>query len=1265
MNSASAFAGSPRFRRLRNASLILVALLAAHALLGFFVVPWFVKPKIESAVTAALGRPAMLGRLEFNPFTLRARLSDFSVADRSPEHPLFRFDTMDVRLSPASLWKWAPVLDDVRLSRPRLELARSPDGAYNIQDIVDRPRATSSGAPPAFSINNIEIDDGSVSLDDQQHRRSVAVTQLGIGIPFLSSLPHDAEIRVSPKLSGAIDGARFDLAGTSSTPFADTEEATLDLNLDALPLTRYVAYAPLPHGLKLTDGNLTTRLTLAFVTEHGAPRSLQVTGTAKLDRLAIARSDNSPLVAAKAIEVALDKFDPFGHSLVLKRVAADAPEADLRRFADGTLELDRLLDAPAPAGKGAPAGGKAPAAVAPQWSYSIADLHVANGVLRLSDEAVTPAFRSTLSNVAVDAKKIASRGSGTVDVAFDSNTGAHFGGHGDVDVAGKAARGHFSLKTFNLALLYPYYADALNLDVRKGALDMAGDFMVDASAPALRLTLAQGAAALSDVELAVTGETDPLWRVPHADLDGIVFDLAKRSVVIDRIESQRPAIRLIRQADGVINFARLVRTTATTGTATVPAPSATSKTAATAAAGGEWTLLMHKLLLDHVAADFEDRAVQPPAKLKLADARIAAENLSNARGARGSLNLATRVGSAGRVQFVGALATNPVSTDGRISASGLDLVSLRPYFEARTNVVVTSGALGLKGRLTFDTSPPGPGRATYAGDVSITDFGSLDRPTSQELLRWKSLSLSSVDAASEPFKLALATVALDQFYARIIVNPDATLNLQRLLAPEAAAADASGGESAAPTQPTPPAAASISPTPPANAPATTAAAVSSTSSASPARTSMKLAAKPAPKPPGTAAAEPPKESPASEQKDLPVSIGRIEVSHGEVQFSDFFVKPNYSAHLTEVAGNVSALSATQSGDVELTARVESTASVDIRGSVNPFARGLTLDLTATAKDIDLPPLTPYSAKYAGYGIQKGKLSAEAHYKIDDRKLAASNKLVLDQLTFGEHVDSPTATKLPVLLAVALLKDRQGVIHLDLPIQGSLDDPKFSVGHVIIQIIVNLLTKIVTAPFAVLGAMVGGAGGEQLAYVEFVPGRAELSAESETKLRTLAKALADRPSLELDAAGRASPDADRDGLKRVALDHAMRLQKEKALVAKGESAPSVDTIKIEADEYPKYLEQVYRDTSLPDKPRNALRIPKDIPPAEMEALLLASYPADDEALRSLANRRALAVKEWFVGPGSIASERVFVVAPKVTTEGITDKGAPTRVDFAMH
>jgi len=251
----------------------------------------------------------------------------------------------------------------------------------------------------------------------------------------------------------------------------------------------------------------------------------------------------------------------------------------------------------------------------------------------------------------------------------------------------------------------------------------------------------------------------------------------------------------------------------------------------------------------------------------------------------------------------------------------------------------------------------------------------------------------------------------------------------------------------------------------------------------------------------------------------------------------------------------------------------------------------------------------------------------------------------------------------VLLAVSLLKDRNGVINLDLPIQGTLDDPKFSVWRVVVQIFVNLITKAVTAPFALL-ASIGGGGGEQLAYIEFAPGRADLSAAAIEKLGTLAKALNDRPALKLDATGRAVPEVDRDGLKKATLERALRAQKQKALAAEGESAPPLESLTIDAAEYPKLLEAVYRDTDLPDKPRNIFGIAKKIPPEEMETMLLASYSADDQGLATLANHRAQAVKEWFAREGAIAPERIFIVSPKLTGEGITDKGAPTRVDFAI-
>ena len=1212
MNADTAPAGSSWPGRIRRAAIVLVAVVIIVAILGFFVVPPVVKSKLESYATEATGRKTTLGKVEFNPFTLRGKLTDFTLADRTSDRPLLHFDALDVDVSPATLWRLAPVLNAVRLTRPTLVVGRKPDGTYDIQDLIDGLMKPSAGPTPPFSLNNIEIEDGTVSFDDRMRQRKVELTKLVLGIPFLSSLPHDAQIRVNPRFEGALDGARFTLKGTTSTPFIDRKEAAIDLDFDALPLPGYVQYVPLPQGIKLKEGALTTRLKLAFVTEKGEPRAVTLSGTARLDRLAVTRNDGSALFRARSIDATLGKLDPLGRTIALERVVVEAPDADLRRGADGVFELQRLL---APDAKPGAAAAPDPRASVTPWTYSIGDLHVTEGTMRVADEGVSPAFRVALSKMRIDARKIASGGdAGTVEAAFESETGAEFGASGNVDIAKGAARGHFSLTKFRLAELYPYYADALNLEVRHGALDLAGDFDSAWSGTSPQLALAQGSATLTDLDLALRGERDPLWRVTRGELSGIALDLAKRAITIERVEARTLSLRVVRQADGVVNFERLMRDTSTaaaaaTRSAAGPAPNA-------AQGGGEWSVVVRKLLFERMAADFEDQVPQPAVKLRIPEARIAAENLGNVRGAKSAIELTARIGSGGRVHAAGPMVRQPFAIDWQVDVDGVDLLPLRSYFEAQTNVIFTSGTVSGKGRLSYSGGSSASPTAGFAGNVTISDFGALDRPTAQELVRWKSLVLTGVDVAATPRKVTLGAIALDQFYARLIVNPDASLNLQRLLsAPAAEGVDASASTPAST---------------PVSAPAST---------------------------PASAPAE--KHAP----QETAMSIGDIKVSHGEVQFSDFYIKPNYSAHLTDVIGGVSALSATQAGNVEVAARVGNIAPVEIRGTLDPFARELALDLTAKATGIDLPPLTAYSAKYAGYGISKGTLSFDVHYKIDSRKLSASNKLVLDQLTFGDRVESPTATKLPVLLAVALLKDGNGTIHLDLPIQGSLDDPQFSVWGVVLQIFVNLITKAVTAPFALLGAL-AGAHGEELAFVEFAPGRVELSAPAEAKLQSLAKALTDRPALKLDVAGRAVPDVDRDGLKRVTLDRALKAQKQKALVSKGEPAPSLEALTIDATEQAEYLAAVYRDASLPDKPRNAIGFAKNVPPAEMETLLLASYPVDDESLRALATRRAEIVKEWFAEQGRIASERMFIIAPKLTADGIQDKGAPTRVDFAI-
>jgi hypothetical protein len=403
-----------------------------------------------------------------------------------------------------------------------------------------------------------------------------------------------------------------------------------------------------------------------------------------------------------------------------------------------------------------------------------------------------------------------------------------------------------------------------------------------------------------------------------------------------------------------------------------------------------------------------------------------------------------------------------------------------------------------------------------------------------------------------------------------------------------------------------------------------------------------------------------KPSTAAVREALPISIGRIELARGNVSFSDMYVKPNYSANLTDVAGTVTTMSAEQAGNVSITARVDHSAPVEVQGNLHPFAKELTLDLAAKARDIDLPPLTPYSTKYAGYGIEKGQLTFDVRYRIENRRLSAENRLVLDQLTFGARVESPTATKLPILLAVALLKDSRGVIDIRLPISGSLDDPKFSLGGIIVQVIVNLIVKAATAPFALLSAVFGG--GEELSTLDFAPGSAVPGPDAQKRIDTLGKALADRPALKLNIAGRADPAADREALQHAAVDTAMRREKMKTLVDDGTAPASVDLVTIGADERTRWLTAAYRAAPIPDRPRNLLRMLKDLPPAEMEAMLLAHAKVDDEALRALANARALAVKDALVAKG-IADDRLFLIAPRLGGDAGA-AGPPTRVDLAL-
>jgi hypothetical protein len=716
-------------------------------------------------------------------------------------------------------------------------------------------------------------------------------------------------------------------------------------------------------------------------------------------------------------------------------------------------------------------------------------------------------------------------------------------------------------------------------------------------------------AKVSSLSLRRRGGKEDLITIPETGVKGAEIDLSKKTAAIEEAWTGKGVLRAIREKDGTIDLAKLAPPSEGAGT---KAPPPQRKTTGKSASP-EWLVRVKKASLQQYDIRVVDRTPEDPVTMRVSPLEVTAEDISTEKNSKGKVSLKATVNKRGRIAVGGMVAANPVSADMNVDVRTIDLVPFQPYVAERINISLTSGNISARGRVTL-AERNGEFRTTYSGALFVTKLATVDKATSEDFLKWDSLHLDGIRMGTSPLSVAIRQVALTDFYSRVIVTPEGRLNLQGIVKKEG---QAPAGETAG-------------------------TAADNTTAAE-----------------NTAAKEPAK----PEGPSTPVSIDTVSFQGGRINFTDYFIKPNYSANFLEVGGRVSGLSSeeTKMADVDLRGRLENYAPLEITGKINPLRNDLFVDIKIDFKDMDLSPLTPYSGRYAGYTIEKGKLSLSLKYLIVKRKLEASNNVFLDQFTFGDAVESPQATKLPVRLAIALLKNRKGEINLDLPLSGSLDDPQFSLGRIIIKIIVNLLVKAATSPFALLGAIFGG--GEELSYLEFNYGKEMPDGAGTAKLNNLVKALYERPSLKLEIAGYVDKEKDREALRKTMFDRKVQSQKLKDIVKKGGAPPPLDNVVIDPKEYPEYLKRAYRQEKFP-KPRNIIGMVKDIPVPEMEKLMYAHLQVTDDDLRLLAQRRAQAVKDFLIASKQVGPERIFLVESKSLSPEKKEKQKDSRVIFVL-
>jgi len=894
----------------------------------------------------------------------------------------------------------------------------------------------------------------------------------------------------------------------------------------------------------------------------------------KVHGLSFPDIEGQPLVGFRELSVDLNVSSVFRLAPSFAAIELEEPFTSLVVRKDGTLNLvDLARPFEAGAEPSAPAGEP--------LKLFIERLRVTEGRIDFEDRARASVFHTRLAPITFELHDFATTGeAGNVyALRAASVNDERFAWDGTFETMPFTSSGKFEVANLRAATLWSYLRDALPFELTSGMINLQGGYEFAASDSGLRLNVKDVTA--TDVVLHGPDQPADDVKLGKLQITNTRFDLRQRRVDVEKLSLSGAVLRARRDQQGGINLLALFGERE----AVAEAPAKASGEAAP-----PWVLNAPDIAIEGASLAVEDGLVQPAATFKLAPIDVNVGGYSNAPGTKLQLDVNVGIDATARLAAKGEVALDSAAASLHVDLGDFDLASLQPYLGVYTQMTLSRGSLNA----TVDIKRSETSAIDIAGSVDVAKLHTIDNALKQEFITWDRLRLTGLEYSTEPARLRIATVAANAPYVRLIIAPDQSINVSKVLS-------APSGSNPAPIQ------------------------------------TVDRG--------GRQAAEPP--------PPLRVSIGDVRVVNGAANFADFWIQPNYAVNLQNMNGGILGLSSDPKSraKVQFEGKVDRYAPASIAGELNLLSAALYTDLEVSFKGVEMTSVTPYSGRFAGYKIEKGKLSIDVAYLVEDRTLTAKQRFVIDQLELGERVESEDAVRLPLKLAVALLKDRNGVIDIDLPMTGSLDDPQFRMGPLIWKAFVGLISKAATAPFALLGSLFGG--GEEMNIIEFEPGGAALDPAAQEKLASISRALTERPGLQLDVPTTFSPELDRATVSARRLEGLLR------------SLPKADELALAdpAQRFELLLMQYRADygarTVLPpaalalNATRKGERTAEAIAAAnlELEQAVVQKHAVTDTDLEQLGQSRARAIQDALLGAGTVDATRVFILGanPSAPTE----------------
>jgi len=1181
-------------QRIRRIVLWTAAAIVLWAVAAGLILPPVLRRTAETQLSKNLGSACTLEQVRFNPFTLRLSLKNLHIPLPDGDD-FFDLEGFTVRLSPASVYRFAPVLSDLRLVAPKVKMVLRKDGLLSVTELTKNlpKESPAKGEQPVNGetgqgmklfgvvVTDLEISGGDLLFRDEIRQAEHTVSELSFFVPFTSTLNRHRDQAITPFLEAVVNGRPLRVDG-QLTPFAEQLRTEFNIHLDNLELARFQPYAAPFTSAVIKNGQLSTALVFSMLQLPETGLRLGLGGNLTLSGLEVRAPDGKKALRLPRLRVDLDGSLNTAEGMTLRKVEVQGLEAHLALLEDGRLDWLSWMKKSAVAEAPKKDQGRQP-----QLPIHVELFEFRDGRMFWEDRKVAGGFQAKAEQIALTLSGL--HLPGTDPAALQGSLTLNEGGRLALEgkVAALPLKGNIGLRLEELSLadFQPYIVESgIGATLAKGVLRFAGRLEIAERNNNIHVFLKDGEAGLKALTLLRKDTGKAFFEMGELVLTGLAVDLLERQVGMERLLIDRPDLRLRRDRVGAIDLVALLPPSSPpegVETAAVPvAPAADVKER-------PWRARLAELKLQEgrISATLEAPRETTTAVFHKLGGTVT--GFDTAPGSALGVALSGRGEKGGSFNVDGKALLEPLELDLRLRLDKLNLKPLSPLLaDVSPDLRLGSGELTLN--LHSAVSKKGEDNlARIKGSVVLDHFSLVD--VRQEFAALRTLRVQDLDIDTDRQRYGAGRVSLLRPRLNLIVAGNGINNISRLLG----AAPAAEGKAAAP-----------------------------------------VAEK------------------TAKGNEPYLRFGEVAVSEGSVTVRDERYQPAVSNRLEKMAVTVRGLESAPASRAQIVFSGElDGAPITGEGTMNPLLADFRADLTAEMRTLNLTPFSPMSEKFIAYPLRKGVFTISSKILVDQGRLDSSHRVRLDSLELGDKVKSPDAPDLPVKLGVSLLQDPSGNINLTLPVRGDLKDPSFSVGGLILKVIVNLLMKAVTSPFALLGGMMGdGDGG--LEYISFNPGEGRLLAKDAGGLGAIADMLMSRPKINLLLI----PHADEGDRQQLADAYVLRRMQE----LKREDLPKKEreTVKpqelpvgpqVDADEYHKLLFKVYKEQTF-DKQKNVLGLVRELPPEEMMERIREHYPKDDAALSALAMERAKQLREAFSALQPELEKRILIDAPKVPGEG---------------